>query len=279
MRPSRNLPLPAKSVVAVMLVVVCIMFFMAWAELTFRGPGYQSDFVFYVSRIAGLPAMLFLVWLIVRQHREFLARMFSISRSTLRLVATGILVGLLARLFSWSLITGRAAFGILPSSEATPSLPFQWAYGCPEIETLITSVVVWLVLVPVTEEFVHRGVILSALAHRGPLIAIGLSAIFFALMHPPGSYLFVFLFGIVFGILYWNARSLWPPIATHATYDGLKIFDSMCLQVTWNPSHDDLPLLGLGVICAIIVASCAAAIGFLISKRWIGPLDETQSVA
>lgn len=279
MNDNRHLPLPAKSVLAVLLVVVCVMFLMEWANVAFRGSGYGKGFIFTASRIVGLPIMMGLVWLIVRQHRDFLARLFSADGLTLRLIVTGVLIGVLARILSWSLITGRAAFGILPSSLSAPPHHLQFAYDCPNAVVLVPSMAVWFVLIPVTEEFVHRGVVLSAFASRGPWAAIGLSSIFFTLMHPPHAYSFVFMFGIVFGIFFWNVRSLWPPIATHATYDGLKIFDSMCLRIAWNPSHDDVPMVGLGVLCAVIVVSCIAAIGFLISKRWVGPRTGTQPVA
>lgn len=276
MNANRHLPLPAKSFVAVILIVICVMFFMAWANVAFRGSGYTKEFVFNVSRIAGLPVMVGLVWLTVRQHQGFLARLFSADGLTLKLVVTGILIGVLARIVSWSLVTGRAAFGILPSALTSPPLQFQLAYACPNALVLITSVAAWFVLIPVTEELVHRGVVLSALANRGKWVAIGLSSVFFTVMHPPDAYAFVFVFGIVFGIFFWNSRSLWPPIATHATYDGLRILDTMCLRIVWNPSQDSVPMIILGVFCIVTSASCIAAIGFLISKRWVGPQSETQ---
>ena len=166
MNANRHLPLPAKSFVAVILIVICVMFFMAWANVAFRGSGYTKEFVFNVSRIAGLPVMVGLVWLTVRQHQGFLARLFSADGLTLKLVVTGILIGVLARIVSWSLVTGRAAFGILPSALTSPPLQFQLAYACPNALVLITSVAAWFVLIPVTEELVHRGVVLSALANR-----------------------------------------------------------------------------------------------------------------
>lgn len=279
MNANRHLPLPAKSLIAVLLVVVCIMFFMAWTNVAFRDYGHSRDLVFNASRIVGLPIMTGLVWLIVRQHQDFLARLFSTDGLTLKLIVTGVLIGVLARILSWSMITGRAALGILPSSISSPPLQLQLAYDCPNIPVLILSVAVWFVLVPVSEEFVHRGVVLSAVANRGPLVAIGLSAVFFTMMHSPDAYPFVLMFGIVFGIFFWNVRSLWPPIATHATYDGLKIIDSVCLRIAWNPPRDDIPMVSLGAICMIIGVGCTAAIGLLISKRWVGPRTETQPVA
>lgn len=278
MNANRHLPLSASSLIAVILVVICIMFFMEWAVVAFRDAGHDRNLVWNASRIAGLPMMISAIWLVVRHHRAFLVSLFSAEALTLRLIVTGVLIGFLARIFSWAMITGRAAFGLLPGSLTSPPTPLALSYDCPNALVLLTSLAVWCVLIPIAEEFVHRGVVLSAFANRGPLVSIALSSVFFASMHRPDAYFFVCMFGVVFGIFFWNARSLWPPIATHATYDGLKIFDSMCLQIAWNPSQDDVPMVGLGISCTVLAVSCLAAIGFFISKRWVGPRLGAQPV-
>ena len=39
----------------------------------------------------------------------------------------------------------------------------------------------------------------------------------------------VFLMGVVLGTQFWNTRTLWTTIVTHATYNGLVQFDWRCL--------------------------------------------------
>lgn len=271
MNPQRHLPLPVKHIVAVVLVVVCVQFLMEWATVAHRGSAHGDDVVHHATRIAGLPLLVVLVWVITRTHGRFLRGLFASHSLTPKVIATGLLVGLLARLLSWSLITGRAAFGLLPSSAAAAPQSLRWAYECPEPMHLLMAVAVWCALVPLAEEFVYRGVLLSAFAARGPLFAVGSSAMIFTALHPPQAYAFVMAFGIVFGVLFWNARTLWAPILTHATYDGLKIVDSICLELAWNPPPSQIPDVRLGLVCAALVIASGLAIAYLVSSRWIGP--------
>lgn len=270
MNTDRHLPLPAKSIAAVLLVLVCVMFFMEWANVAFRIAGYSQELVHYASRILGLPVMALLVWLVVRQHRGHLRKLFSTNKLTIRLALTCIVVGFLARLFWWSQITARAAFGWLESSRQALPQTLDISFACPELPVFLSAMLVGWILVPLTEEFIHRGVLLSAFANRGPVLAIGLSALIFASMHRPGSFWFVFLFGVVFGVLFWNSRTLWAPVIVHATYDGIIVFDWYCLKTAWNPSPGDLPLTTVGIASGALSAVCAVGIAFLISRRWVG---------
>lgn len=271
MNTNRHLPLPARSFVAVLLIVVCVLFLMAWAEVAFRDSGSSAEFVRYASRIAGLPLLTFLVWLVVREHRAFLRGLYSTQGLTLRLLVTGVFIGILARIFWWSQTTARIAFGWIETTFESPPQLLSIGIACPELHILLMAVLVWCVLVPFTEEFVHRGILMSAMSNRGPFFAIGVSAIIFALSHDPDSYLFVAFFGVVFGILFWNVRTLWVPVVAHATYDGLQFFDWYCLRVSWNPIPSELPLATLGLASAVIAAASLAGIGYLIGKRWVGP--------
>lgn len=270
MNPTRHLSLPTRSIVAVMLVVVCIMFFMEWANVAFRDSGYGEDFVRYASRIAGLPVIALLVWLVVREHRGFVKGLFSSDGLTVKIVLTGIAVGLLARIFWWSQITARASFGWLATSLEAPPQPLSISFSCPEAPVLTMAILVWLILIPFAEEFVHRGILMSALNDKGPITAIGGSALIFSAMHRPESYLFVFLFGVLFGVLFWNVRTLWGPIIVHATYDGVTVLDWHCMKTSWNPRPEDLPHTALGIATASIATACVIGIVFLVSKRWVG---------
>lgn len=279
MSTSRYLPLTTKSFVAVVLVVVCVMFMMAWANVAFRESAFSKDNVFYASRIAGLPIISFLVWLLVREHRSFLRRLFSFEGVTVRIVLTSIVVAVLARLFWWSQIIARASLGWLETASTTPPAALSIVFSCPELPTLLMAVVVWWFLVPFTEEFVHRGVLMSALSDKGPVFAVAISALIFAAMHRPESYLFVFLFGVVFGSLYWNARTLWAPIIVHATYDGIIVLDWYCLKTSWNPPPEDLPNHALGLSAGLVATVCAAGIAFLVTRRWVGPQQQPNPIS
>lgn len=274
MNTSRHLPLTAKSFIAVLLVVVCIMFFMAWGNVAFRGSQYSDETIYYASRIAGLPILTLLVWLLVRDHRRFLSGLFSAEGLTIRIVLTCVTIGLLARVFWWSQIVARVSFGWLERASIAPPEPLSFTFSCPEPKILLMAIFVWWILVPFTEEFVHRGVLMSALSDKGPVFSVAFSALIFAAMHRPQSYLFVFLFGVLFGVLFWNARTLWAPMIVHATYDGVIIIDWYCLNTSWNPPPEELPQLALGTAAGTIAAACLICITYLIGKRWIGPLTQ-----
>ena len=261
---ARELPLTRRALVAVLLVVVCGMFLMEWAHVVLRARLANDDYARYWSRVLFLPVLTLAVWLIVRDHRGHLSAAFSRRGLTLRWILIGAAVGILARLLWWSQVTARAAFGLLPSASAAPAEPLQLGYACPEWPLLLLAGLHWFVLVPVVEEFVHRGVVQSALARHGAAVSILGASLFFAAMHVPENHAWAFAFGIVFGAMYWRCGSLWPPIITHSVYDGLRLFDWICLRIRWNPDPADLPLTALGIGCTVTAAACAAGIAALV---------------
>lgn len=271
MLPNRHLPLPASSVVAVLLLLVWIMFLMEWGNVAYRDSVHGEAFVRYTSRIAGLPVLMLLVWLVVRDHRQHFRQAFSRDGLTARIIVCSIAIGFLARVFWWAQITARIAFGWLDSALAAPPRQLQIGFSCPELPVLAMAVIVGCVLVPITEEFVHRGVLMSAWSNRGRVVAVSASALLFAAMHRAETFWFVLLSGVVLGALYWNARTLWAPIIAHATYDGLIVFDWYCLKTSWNPSPAELPLIAVGVTACIAAASSATGVAYLAGSRRVGP--------
>lgn len=265
-----SLRIPRKSFVAVVLTIVFLMILTAWGTIALSNRGVNDDYAWYITRIVTLPILTLLVWVIVRDHKTFLSNLFARSGLTPKLIISGVLVGLLARILWWAEITARASFGWMQQSGIGEPQSLMLGYSCPGWQLFATAVLVWSVLIPISEEFINRGIILSSIAHRGPFFAILGSAVIFTLMHPPDSYVWVFLFGIVFGVQFWNVRTLWASIATHATYDGAQIFDWICLKIIWAPANEDIPLVVPGIVSTIIAAACCVGIAFLISKRWVG---------
>lgn len=81
-----------------------------------------------------------------------------------------------------------------------------------------------VIVAPLTEEFVFRGVLLRALQ---PTLGFGgsllLTSAVFAILHPqlPMGFLSIFVLGVVFGGLYGFTRSLWPSILAHAVNNAV----------------------------------------------------------
>jgi membrane protease YdiL (CAAX protease family) len=96
-------------------------------------------------------------------------------------------------------------------------------------------------LAPLAEEVVFRGAILRTLlggdrpesgGYR-PLVAIPLSALFFAVVHlNPAQMPHAFLIGLLLGWMYWRTNSILPGLAFHwanntVAYVGYNLFPAM----------------------------------------------------
>lgn len=265
------LRIPRKSFVAILLILVSTLTMEAWSTVRLRDAGINERHALNLVRLLSLPSLALFAWLVVRKQRDFLREIYSTNALTPRVVFTGIAVGLLARLAAWAQITARRSFDRIvqpnPASIEGPTFSFE----CPALEVVAVAILVWMVVVPLTEEFVHRGLILSAFVDKGPTIAVLVSTTIFTLTHRPDSYVWVFLFGLVFGIQYWNTKTLWLPIITHATYDALIPIDKICLQILWNPSSLKASAPLLGIVSVVIGMACAGLILYLTSKRWVEP--------
>ena len=120
---------------------------------------------------------------------------------------------------TWSVIAALGA--IIPSAwlqEQMPELP-NWAEN--EFDMLLSNRWGYLaigLLAPFAEELVFRGAILRSLlsSRLSPLIAIIISAFFFALIHMnPAQMPHAFLIGLLLGWLYYRTGSILPGMAFH----------------------------------------------------------------
>lgn len=78
-----------------------------------------------------------------------------------------------------------------------------------------------VILAPVTEEWFFRGILQPALARRwGPWVAIGVTAILFALLHDWSAWWVTSLYGVAFGLMAHFRRTLTLSILAHAAMNG-----------------------------------------------------------
>ena len=83
-----------------------------------------------------------------------------------------------------------------------------------------------VVLAPLFEEWLCRGIALNGLLKRGysPWAAIAWSACMFGVIHMnPWQAIPAFLMGLLFGWIYWRTGSLWATIFMHAVNNGLSV--------------------------------------------------------
>lgn len=136
-------------------------------------------------------------------------------------ISLGISLALVGRVFAgvWAVTLERLGVQ-LPGADVDPtSLLPQTPVG------IAFTLIVAVVLAPLVEEVVFRGMLLSSLRPRvGDLSAIVVSSLVFAAVHvlpfamPP-----IFLLSVGLGWLYVRTDSLWTPIAAHAVFNTVGI--------------------------------------------------------
>lgn len=137
--------------------------------------------------------------------------------------------------------------------------------GVTSAPSLILELLVIAVLVPVMEEFVFRGVLLSTLRKFGLGFSVVGSALIFALAHMElPNVLFAFVAGMVLGALYAFTNNLWITIAIHALNNGLSVFTSHCNFLFGEQTGETVSAVLM--IGAMLVGLAALAL-LLILKR------------
>jgi len=90
---------------------------------------------------------------------------------------------------------------------------------------LLSRIFLLVIIAPITEELLFRGIILRGLLGRyRPAVAVALSAFLFAVIHAnPWQLLSAFFLGLVFGWFYLRTGSLLLCILAHAIANGLSV--------------------------------------------------------
>ena len=249
---------------AIVLVLVFALFVEALLQRQLQGIGYRTIEARDRSVLVVPALVLILLWPVWRSHSGYLIGLFRADRLTARAVFTAIAIGLWLRLAWWSQLVAGIAFGWAGDETGTPQ--FSIRVDCPHPGNLALGLAAMAVLVPLSEELVHRGLLQSSLLHRGRVFAVLLSALVFAVFHDPSAYSFAFLSGIVFGVMLLRSGALWAPLIAHATYNAAAVIDWRCLHVVWYPDHPELPLHGIGAAAVLTLSTCFAATALLLGR-------------
>ena len=255
------LRIPLRQFLAIVLALVFALAARAWLTRVLLGHGYEDPGARYLAYLVVPPVLLVMLAPVLVRHRTFLCGLFSPYPLTLRLALAAAALGIAARVVWWSQLVARVSLGAVASGEPGAAVGPVFSWSCPPLPSLALGLLVMAMLVPLVEETLHRGLLQSALAQRGTLLAIPVSAAIFTVFHPPSSYGFVFFMGLVLGVQFRVTGSLWPTMITHATYNGLIQFDWRCLQGRWNPPADSVPLLwpAAGALLAGVAACLLVA--------------------
>ncbi len=128
----------------------------------------------------------------------------------------------------------------LPLAYVAPGFVRQWGLASANMRPVVTlsgwsaQFLVAVVMAPVVEEVLFRGIILQRWAEKwGTRNAVIASSALFALGHV--ELLGHFVFGVVMCALYIRTKSLWVPIATHALNNGIVTVSTLASVL--QPTH------------------------------------------
>lgn len=257
---ARTIPrsLSRTTVIAVLIATIAALVARSWLQLRLLAGDMAPQLAADLSYLAVPPTMAILLFPLWRSERSYLRAQFRMIDLDLRLVLSAILVGVLLRLMWWGQLVFGISFGFYTSPDPDAVVGPVFSFQCPNPELIALSFLVMSMLTPVVEEVVHRAYLLGALRKRGMLQAVAVSALVFAILHNLTSMPFAFLAGLIFGVQYWNLKSLWPSLISHGTWNTLILLDWRCLSGNWNPASKDLPLWLPGIASSLIILICGA---------------------
>lgn len=128
-----------------------------------------------------------------------------------------------------------AALVLFPSLAAYFWFAEHLGFPVPSLQEQQPHLPMWLIVVlacvvaPIFEELCFRGYILGKLARAlGSTDALIIQAALFSVLHlAPVSFVSHFLIGLALGYLARTTKSLYPPIALHATWNTLVILSEL----------------------------------------------------
>jgi membrane protease YdiL (CAAX protease family) len=258
---------PGVSVPVVYLFMLAALLVRAWLQslLSQRGmdPAIAKEFAYLA-----VPAILALcLWPALRDRTAQVRELFDRRLLTPRLILYALLLGVLLRIAYWAQLFAGVALGLYSDPRVDGALLPEFGFSCPALPALALGFVVLALITPLVEEFVHRGLIQTALSSRGPVIAIGVSALLFMLVHRLSTWGFALAAGIAFGILFWKTRTLWLPLLAHAIINAMTLLDWRCLRGQWNPPVEHLPILPVAVASLVVLTACVAAVTYILLQK------------
>lgn len=129
-------------------------------------------------------------------------------------------------IFGFGLFLASIAIGLVQAAAVGKEQQAiaQALLGHRGLEALVLDVIAVAVLTPVAEELLFRGVFFGGVRQRLPFIpaAVATTALF-TIVHEPQAWPGVFVLGFGLALAYERTKSLWAPIAAHATVNGLPL--------------------------------------------------------
>ena len=202
--------------------------------------------------------IMVLIALIVPELRRVFGQVFARSKVSL---GNGDLLLTWALLFAWSVGLQRLLFYYAANLVAPESLfSIDSLTGLPSQDWtwLLITLVVTVLIAPLGEEFVFRGLLMNLwIRERGVWAGVILSSIAFGLFHFQRAP-FATGFGVIMAIVYLKTKSLWPCVLLHAAYNLTAVLVSRSgVLVKTRATVTDIGAWGVEVVLAVLFVPLA----------------------
>ena len=173
-------------------------------------------------------------------------------------ISSSVLAFFIGLLFSFGYDMGMAAFAS-PALQSSMEQQVEMGFGMG----VPMAVLVMVLLQPVSEEVLFRGLIMKRLANNMPQpVALLISALLFGALHVvAGLYLvpITFLGGLLFGYIFYKSRSLVGAILAHAGANASGILEKFLPNAKG----------GNVIVCVLSLAICAVML-YAFSRNFKG---------
>lgn len=181
------------------------------------------------SSVTAYGAVFLLVLLFVRLRRHAPLASLGLRRAEWRWLLAALPFAFAA--FLLESVSGLLSQSLFPQAPANQCVDIRRAFA----GALWLAIIAVAVVAPLVEEIVFRGMVFGWLRGRLPLAwAVVVSASLFSLEHISflqlTLFLPVFTTGLVLAVLYHHARSIWPTVLVHGTFNlvaTLVLFNSL----------------------------------------------------
>lgn len=153
-------------------------------------------------------------------------------------------------------------------------LPEEWLADYAEAsaalnQTGLLMTIATVLVAPVVEEVVFRGLVLSRLRRAMPgWLAVLISALVFGLCHGQIVWMaYAFVLGVIFGFMALRARSIWPSLCAHILFNGIGQI------AVYLPETELAGMLFLGGLAVVGCVLCIAVFVF----RTFHPLTDRDA--
>jgi len=170
------------------------------------------------------------LWVVARRHGYRLTESVGLRGVTSPVAWFGSALAAAATVRVFALLYSAFMISTGLKLQGWDSSPMRYFAPGPLGSALLVLIVV--VVAPIVEEMVFRGVVLTSIRARwGDTVAIGASSFVFAAMHISlFSFLPIFAVAVVLSALFIKSKSLWVSIACHSAFNGVGVVFLLVLR-------------------------------------------------